>query len=1066
NRGKFSNVRTDSGPIVDRLSCSPDGHVWVNLHVNLLTDDLNLCIVYRVSVLVKDVDDNGPEFSSRSWYKLLKEMLYRKGRRITLPEAKDADLFEEHRRVFYRISALETAPFRLRSETASQPELVVTRDLDAEEQRHHRFVLTAYSPNLKLMRKTSPSLSNPEDTHAEAHLEVHIEIENMNDNEPWFEYTTYNVSVTEDTPVGMSIFRMSARDADEAAQLVYSMGPFEQTQTGSSTFAIEADGTVRLQKALDYELCQLHAIAVQVSDGEFMAQTRLLVHVLDTNDEPPVFDLNPMPLVIEENTSTGKIIGQIRIHDADSDSVNGKVLCWEPAHLQRRQALSFQPDLHISPAAGSYDLLTNMVIDRENTTKDDIGHLRVFLICSDGNALLDGVTGSGKHTTTMSILVFIDDINDNSPVFTKSIYHVNMAENNSIGQKIVQIKAEDEDEGQNANVTYSILDTANFKVEPNSGWITANTVFDREARDSYQVTIVASDQGNPPLSSTALLNLTILETKQPNPLGRADQKQTGFSLLPGSGRQLEADTFIVRENAPPNTYIGDVVASQDQWQGSGKMYFELLDDTPNLYSTRFRLLRNGSLYTTVKLDREEREEYQLEVRVNSQIIFGSVISTGKITIRVLDENDNAPNFVHPPGLLSAYRVNKPEHTKTESGASNILYDQPFVATDVTFHSETLPSEALSAVNSTLVWNRTDAKNEISTAMQVGVQEKPGYVVTTLKAIDADIENNGRVTYDIIEISNPSGQPTNHMQSDPLLQVDPHLGEVTLRRTPSSEELGIHYFRVGASDNGYTKANTEFKILVLVITDTSPIADTSSNPRLNNLARDKEQSQPSIIRLNSNIIIAAYSATLSVLLFIVIIIVTLAIRRHTRRRPQWNRSAKKDETNRLDLQFTDEYRAEKPGTLISENQNSQKQRVIPSHSEVTRSEKAQTVTANFPDVHYTYGYTCANFDNSESSDSSKVNEIFHKRLKPDFEPFVISGVQPFSISSFTSSETEESANGPPVVIEITGSIAQPFENLNLRSANMTSVNFLEAVMKDTEQLNQLNLAIYEIRGSPT
>ncbi|GAA53428.1 histone-lysine N-methyltransferase MLL3, partial [Clonorchis sinensis] len=215
------------------------------------------------------------------------------------------------------------------------------------------------------------------------------------------------------------------------------------------------------------------------------------------------------------------------------------------------------------------------------------------------------------------------------------------------------IKAEDEDEGQNANVTYSILDTANFKVEPNSGWITANTVFDREARDSYQVTIVASDQGNPPLSSTALLNLTILETKQPNPLGRADQKQTGFSLLPGSGRQLEADTFIVRENAPPNTYIGDVVASQDQWQGSGKMYFELLDDTPNLYSTRFRLLRNGSLYTTVKLDREEREEYQLEVRVNSQIIFGSVISTGKITIRVLDENDNAPNFVHPPGLLSA-----------------------------------------------------------------------------------------------------------------------------------------------------------------------------------------------------------------------------------------------------------------------------------------------------------------------------------------------------------------------------------------------------------------------------
>ncbi|VDQ04890.1 unnamed protein product [Trichobilharzia regenti] len=149
--------------------------------------------------------------------------------------------------------------------------------------------------------------------------------------------------------------------------------------------------------------------------------------------------------------------------------------------MVRRQALQFSPDPTVNPTAQAYDLSTRIMLDREDPE----------------NPIPDGGSNTGRigsHnsvsgvrlTSTMTVTLTIRDINDHGPVFENSVYHVSIQENNQIGEKVVQISAHDDDEGENARITYSLLDRANFKIDALTGWITPNLMFDRETRDSYQ----------------------------------------------------------------------------------------------------------------------------------------------------------------------------------------------------------------------------------------------------------------------------------------------------------------------------------------------------------------------------------------------------------------------------------------------------------------------------------------------------------------------------------------------------------------------------------------------------
>ncbi|KAF6771387.1 hypothetical protein AHF37_09737 [Paragonimus kellicotti] len=120
-----------------------------------------------------------------------------------------------------------------------------------------------------------------------------LSVRDDNDHRPTFSQSIYHVTISENNPIGEKVIQVIAYDPDSTSQLTYSMGSSAESAVLDATFTVQSDGRIRLRSYLDYELRHVYKVPVKVSDGEFTAQTHLLVHVLDVNDEPPEFEINP-----------------------------------------------------------------------------------------------------------------------------------------------------------------------------------------------------------------------------------------------------------------------------------------------------------------------------------------------------------------------------------------------------------------------------------------------------------------------------------------------------------------------------------------------------------------------------------------------------------------------------------------------------------------------------------------------------------------------------------------------------------------------------------------------------
>ncbi|KAF7262498.1 hypothetical protein EG68_00238 [Paragonimus skrjabini miyazakii] len=897
-----------------QINCSTDGRIAVHLNVNSITSDTSLLAIYRVTVQIHDVDDNEPVFEQTRLHIRLKEVFYRKDRRLDIPCATDADLLDEHRRIGYYLATVDgqvqtlnrtvTFPFRLEVNSNGQPQLVLTSDLDAEIEVHYRFVVTAYSlssrANGKLPKETWPTsqkVTSVEIARPGNQLLIDIEVEDVNDNEPKFEVLCCTVNVSETTKTGTTIYQLNANDADITAQLIYSLGSSPESEMLNATFLVKRDGRVQLLQPLDYESRRLFHLPIEVSDGEFVDRTQLIIRVEDQNDEPPAMEINPSSLTVEENIPAGKIIGrlpveripvrlmsrdpgnirvQLRVVDPDSELINGNLRCWEPDHLARFQVLSFLPDPSSTFTSPVYDLATRVVLDRETLeSDDDADGLKVYLVCSDGNDLQSEFHQiTFQHTSTMTLTVKIRDDNDNHPVFSQPIYHATIHENNAVGSKIIQVHATDDDEGDNSRITYTLLDRANFKVDNETGWVTANLVFDREMRDSYQVTIVASDHGSPPLSSTVMLNLTILDTNDHHPLlNSVNELPEQFGSAPRhTGRLSRTNRFFVLENSPPNTYIGDVLATDADLGQNAKLSFSLIDEDGALHSTRFRLLRNGSLFTAVQLDREEKEHYYLAVRISDQALFHPRTSTGTIAITVLDVNDNSPNIMQPLGLLPTTVSWK------MTDGSSMLYDQPIHGFE---HPENKngKDEVVYGDESSKASRPYDT-TDVKSVFRLSIHENTGHIITTAKASDPDRDENGRIIFKIVEVNQTNGSLVVNRTNLPLLQVEENTGLIFVSRSMKTTDLGIRSFYLSASDNGKPTARKETKLLLISVEDIPAVGGPTYQHQITGLRSGNPFNRTPSNHVRNIIVI--FCTTLCIFTFILLPLILCTFRKRSRR----------------------------------------------------------------------------------------------------------------------------------------------------------------------------------------
>ncbi|KAK3578313.1 hypothetical protein CHS0354_004222 [Potamilus streckersoni] len=444
-------------------------------------------------------------------------------------------------------------------------------------------------------------------------LTVNITVTDTNDNPPLFTQNTYNITLPENSKLSTQILTLSATDADigENARISYMFSNRVASKI-KDLFAInETTGNVSVIGDVDFEVDHRFQFSVQAVDHgnpfKFSIAT-VLISVLDMNDNAPEININVPPggTKITEAAEVGAFVAHVGVTDLDS-GINGKCTCRIAGDNFRLEEFGIE---------NNYKVVLNKRLDYEVATRHN-----VTIICEDG--------GVPKKENRTSFIVMVEDVNDNFPQFTTPSYYASIRENQMPGPKIVQVLAVDVDSGENGRLLYALHPEAIslFTINPQTGLISANFKFDREKTPEIRFRVAAFDQGDPSLTSTATVVLTVLDEND-----NAPQFQSN---------PLYLSVLENRKKEP----VGFVNVTDPDAQENGQ--FDLIfPSNPQLINLFYFDSKSGYIETKESLDREQVSFYEFTV---SAVDRGAIplSSTARVIIRVIDDNDQIPAILYP-----------------------------------------------------------------------------------------------------------------------------------------------------------------------------------------------------------------------------------------------------------------------------------------------------------------------------------------------------------------------------------------------------------------------------------
>ncbi|XP_063060211.1 protocadherin gamma-C5-like [Engraulis encrasicolus] len=589
--------------------------------------------LHRVEINIQDINDNAPEFLTKESIMKISEAISL-GKRFSVESAEDPDVGSNSLQSY---SLSQNDCFRLNVKTSKDgrkvPELIVDKALDREKKSTHNLVLTAIDGG-------SP--------HKTGTTQIQILVEDVNDNDPKFELSSYKASVPESAETGFSILTLKATDLDEGVngELEYYFDAHTPDAV-KNVFEINAEtGTITVIGKLDYEEKKSYTFDVSAKDkGHPQLQSDSSVHIdiLDENDNAPEILLTSLPSPVNENAPIGTVVALINVKDLDSNA-NGKVSLILPEKSPFKLNSSF--DNH-------YSLITNSLLDRERNPE-----LSVELLASD--------SGSPQLKTRKTIKVKVLDINDNPPVFTQASYDVYIKENNPAGASLFSVLAFDKDQDKNAMLTYTIKDskfqdipvTSYFYINSENGTIFSMNSFDFEKIKLFKVVVQANDHGSPSLSSNTTVNVFILDQNDNVPVviyPSASMGSVSHQRMPRSAKMGHLVTKVTAVDADSghnawisyrlaeatdsslfavNLYTGEVrtkrsVSEQDD--ASQRLLIEIKDNGEPVQSTTVTvdILIEDGLHEPVSDFRHKASEKD---KKNSKITFYLILSLASVSV--------------------------------------------------------------------------------------------------------------------------------------------------------------------------------------------------------------------------------------------------------------------------------------------------------------------------------------------------------------------------------------------------------------------------------------------------
>nr|XP_033489298.1 protocadherin beta-16-like isoform X20 [Epinephelus lanceolatus] len=451
-------------------------------------------------------------------------------------------------------------------------------------------------------------LENPLELHR-----ISLHVQDINDNSPEFKDDLINIEIHELAGRGARFVIEEAHDADVGQNSVQ-----QYSLKKNDNFILAADGNtieLVLDKELDREKQQeLNLLLTALDGGSPQRSGTVVIHVtvLDANDNAPVFSQAVYKASLPENSPVDTIVVTVSATDAD-EGVNGDVT-YEFGHVTEDVKKIFSIDRKVG------DIRVIGSVDYEATTSFEIR-----LKAKDGLGL----------SSYAKAIISVTDVNDNAPVVDLKSLTNPIPEDIPPGTEVGIINVQDRDSENNRQVRCSIQQNVPFKLVPsikNYYSLVTTGQLDREVVSDYNITITASDEGSPPLSSSKSVELSVADIND-NPPVFEEQSYSAY----------------VSENNKPGSTLCSVSARDPDWRQNGTVIYSLLPGEVNGAPVSSYVSVNGDtgvIHAVRSFDYEQFRSFKVHVMGRDN---GSPPLSSNVTVSVFisDVNDNSPQILYP-----------------------------------------------------------------------------------------------------------------------------------------------------------------------------------------------------------------------------------------------------------------------------------------------------------------------------------------------------------------------------------------------------------------------------------
>ena len=429
-----------------------------------------------------------------------------------------------------------------------------------------------------------------------------------------------------------------------------------QDRAVENDLQISENGVITTKVVLDREKTSQYSLFAIANSNQ--NSVKVSIKVLDINDNEPIFARRTLNIHLSESTPADSdyALGSATDKDNGINSTQGyEIVSGNEDRLFRLGTKRAQNDILF------LDLEVNGTLDYETKS-----YYKLKIRAYDG--------GSPPKSGYMHVNIFIVDTNDNQPIFNQSVYSVKIAENVTVNTSILQVWATDQDSGENGHITYYIDDgngeaQEHFGINPSSGVVYLNKKLDYEKQNSYELIVIAHDNGTQKQQTTAVVSISVTDVNDNQPEinvrfltgdgngGIPESSQRGLFLaqisvsdpdLPGHLLPVNVslsgggDKFGITKR---NNMVYLIVLTQ-QLDSSTQRQFDLTVTATDMGNPPLRIVKTFTVYVT---DTNNEEPY-----FGDQVYYADIeegAPPGSSVIRVT-ANDNDEGSVISYHLLS------------------------------------------------------------------------------------------------------------------------------------------------------------------------------------------------------------------------------------------------------------------------------------------------------------------------------------------------------------------------------------------------------------------------------